>query len=161
MIADAAYENRYIQIGYTEDEVTGASYPESPWFFYEWSGDERFYSWRNLDDLPADGSSHDYKITSDSTNFYFQFDGNGHGQVGKWTAGSWSPNQVLALGEQTFSGSQSPGRTSNHVTIGQVTYKRPDGTWAVFSGYPYSTLSSSMNDCGYGDSIFTIWDSRY
>ncbi|MBI5232678.1 MAG: hypothetical protein HY876_11015 [Coriobacteriales bacterium] len=161
MLARRRSPRRYMQLGYAADGSMGDAYRSRPWFFAEWSNDETWSQWTSFpdNDRPVDASHHDYKITRDSKYYYFSVDG-----MNRWRKAvadtRWSPNEISVLAESDSEAIGWPGGQSDDVTVGAVTYRRPDGYWVGFQAARVQSVNWMQNDIGPGDSVWTVWDER-
>lgn len=157
MCARAGYALRYMQVGYLEQDSHG---DESPRYYWEWSNDGTWSGTQYLG-LASDGSFNWYKITDDSTKFYFLINGNSYGSVTKTTLG-WSPNEIDVTGETYYTTDRIPGTPSNPVSMGPITYKASDGSWhsAGMSEITYHPHPYGGNNLDPGDTSYSIWDTR-
>lgn len=158
MCARAGYGLKYMQVGYLEQDSHG---DESPRYYWEWSNDE--YTWSGVQYLgpAADGSFNWYKITDDSTKFYFLINGDSYGSVSKSSL-DWSPNEINVTGETYYTTDHMPGKSSNPVSVGPITYKASSGSWlsAGMSEITYHPHPYGANNLDSGDTSFSIWDTR-
>ena len=151
---DSAY--KYTQGWYKDDPMT------SPAYFYEWSNSLTDWSGVKYIGPAANGSNNDFEVTWDSTGAYFSINNISYGSVLRSQL-TWSPAQVQVTGETKWSTDESPGSTSNHVSMGKTFYKDTSGNWISSPIFYvlYTNLTTQKNTIGSGASSWDIWDSRY
>lgn len=157
MIADTTGPQRYVQIGWTEDNAyTG----ESPRYFWEYSNDDLHWHLTYGSRSPATGSDV-FKITDDSTSYYLSIAGSLKLTLAKSTLTWSSPNFVEMSGETYYQTDQCPGTTADPCSFVSATYKGSSGTWYQSSMSPLIDLPTMKNSLVTGARTWNIWDSRY